>query len=138
MKRYAMVSFAAALSVAVAGIFGAPCQAQFLKNLQDSLLGGSAAQQQANGVAQPQLVGQVNLPPAQYMMTNVTTGQAFYVTVQNGQMYLGGQQTAPQVMPGQTVIPQQQGGGFGGMVKNGLGNFLQNQITPQQQAVPNQ
>jgi hypothetical protein len=137
MKRYAMVSIAAASAVAAASVFVAPCQAQFLKNLQDSLLGGTAGQQQANGVAQPQLVGSVNLPPAQYMMTNVQTGQAFYVTVQSGQMYLGGQQ-APPVMPSQTVMPQQQGGGFGGMVKNGLGNFLQNQITPQQQAVPNQ
>jgi|GEM_PF-1121399 hypothetical protein len=143
MKRYAVMSLAAALSVVAASISMAPCQAQFLKTLQDSLLGGQAAQQQANSLGQPQLtlVGTVNLPPAQYMMTNVQTGQGFYVTVQNGQMFLGGQQVAPQnLVPNQTAIPQQQTGGFGGMVKNGLGNFLQNQIAPQQgqQLVPNQ
>ncbi|CAN5537875.1 hypothetical protein BH11CYA1_BH11CYA1_14800 [soil metagenome] len=141
MKRYAVISLAAALSVAAAGLSMAPCQAQFLKNLQDSLLGGQAAQQQANSFAQPQqtLVGTVNLPPAQYMMTNVQTGQGFYVTVQNGQMFLGGQQVAPQaVVPSQVAPVQPQSGGFGGMVKNGLGSFLQNQIAPQQQAIPNQ
>lgn len=143
MKRFAVISLAAALSVATAAVSMAPCQAQFLKNLQDSLLGGQAAQQQANGVNQPQmsLVGTVNLPPAQYMMTNVQTGQGFYVTVQNGQMFLGGQQvTPPVVVPSQTAVPQQQPSGFGGMVKNGLGNFLQNQMAPQptQPAFPNQ
>ncbi len=146
MNRYAVMSLAAALAVTTAGISTAPCQAQFLKTLQDSLLGGQNAQQ-GTAFNQPQLslVGTVNLPPAQYMMTNVQTGQGFYVTVQNGQMFLGNQQVAPQnFMPNQTVAPQQpvqqQTGGFGGMVKNGLGSFLQNQIAPQQgqQVVPNQ
>jgi hypothetical protein len=59
-------------------------------------------------------------------------------------MFLGGQQVAPQnFQSNQAPLTQQQtqqgGGGFGGMVKNGLGNFLQNQIAPQQgQQLPNQ
>ncbi len=145
MNRYAVMSLAAALSVVASGVTMAPCQAQFLKTLQDSLLGGQNAQQ-GTGFNQPQmsLVGTVNLPPAQYMMTNVQTGQAFYVTVQNGQMFLGNQQVAPQnFMPNQNMAPQQSGqqqGGLGGMVKNGLGSFLQNQMAPQQgqQLAPNQ
>lgn len=145
MKRFAVISLAAGLSLLATGFTSAPCQAQFLKTLQDTLLGGQNGQQ-ASTVVPPQqtLVGTVNLPPAQYMMTNVQTGQGFYVTVQNGQMFLGGQQVAPQsFQPSQTIAPQQptqQSGGFGGMVKNGLGSFLQNQIAPQQgqQVVPNQ
>ncbi len=147
MKRYVVLSLAAALSLLATGFTSAPCQAQFLKTLQDTLLGGQNGQQQGTALSQqpPALVGTVNLPPAQYLMTNVQSGQAFYVTVQNGQMFLGGQQVAqPNLMPNQTVAPQQptqQGsGGFGGMVKNGLGSFLQNQIAPQQgqQLTPNQ
>lgn len=149
MNRYAVISLAAVFSLVATGFSMAPCQAQFLKTLQDSLLGGQNGQQQGTALGQqpPALVGTVNLPPAQYLMTNVQSGQAFYVTVQNGQMFLGGQQVAPQnFQSNQAPLLQQQqqtqqgSGGFGGMVKNGLGNFLQNQIAPQQgqQLTPNQ
>jgi hypothetical protein len=60
------------------------------------------------------------------MMTNVQTGQAFYVRIQNGQMFLSGQQGTSQMMaPGQGGMQQGAGGGFG--------NFLKNELTPQQQ-----
>lgn len=57
-----------------------------------SQIGGLLGQGQ--GLIQGQgstLVGNVSLPPAQYMMTNVQTGQAFYVTAQNSQMFLNNQ-----------------------------------------------
>jgi hypothetical protein len=86
------------------------------------------------------LVGNVNLPPAQYMMTNLQTNEAFYVTVQNGQMFLSGQPGTPQAMaPGQMM--QQQQGGMGGLMTGGLGKFLKNELQQQQQApqqIPNQ
>ena len=84
------------------------------------------------------LLGTVNLPPAQYVMTNMQTSQAFYVTVQNGQMFLTGQPGAPQAMgPGQMM---QQQGGMGGMMNSGLGKFLKNELNQQQapQQIPNQ
>ena len=132
MKRFAAVSFFAFVLVAV------PCQAQFLKTLEKDLLGGQGQAQQQGAVpgqqGQGSLIGNVNIPPGQYMMTNVQTGQAFYVLVQAGQMFLSGPPASPQMMaPGQGMMqqqPQQQQGG-------GFGNFLRNQLAPQQQ-VPNQ
>lgn len=125
MKRHAALILLAILFAA------APCQAQFLKKLEQEFM-GQGQQQQA---VQPSVIGNVNLPPGQYLMTNTQSGQAFYVIVQNGQMFLTGQ-------PGQTPVmtpalpqqqqQQQQQGGFGGMLKNGLGNFLKNELTPQQ------
>jgi hypothetical protein len=90
---------------------------------------------QQSGMTQ---LGTVNLPPAQYMMTNMQTSQAFYVTVQNGQMFLTGQPGAPQAMaPGQMM---QQQGGMGGLMNGGLGKFLKNELNQQQapQQIPNQ
>lgn len=142
MKRYAAVALVA-LAMA-----GTPCHAQFLQKLQDTLIGGQGQGQQQGMMPgqQSNLLGNVNLPPGQYMMTNVQSGQAFYVAVQNGQMFLTspGQQGAPQMMPGQGMfqqpgqgmLPQQGQGGMGGLIKNGLGNFLQNQLAPQQQQAP--
>lgn len=109
-----------------------------------SQIGGLLGQGQ--GLIQGQgstLVGNVSLPPAQYMMTNVQTGQAFYVTVQNSQMFLNNQpigQGAGQIMPGQIPAGQMtQQGGLGGLMQNGLGNFLKNELAPQQQqSLPNQ
>jgi hypothetical protein len=143
MKRYLAISLAVgALIFAIA-----PSQAQFLKDLQQNFLGGGQQQGQmpgqfGGGVQQQNaFIGNVNLPPGQYMMSNVQTGQAFYVLVDNGQMYLSGQPGGQQPLaPGQGGLfqqPQQQQGGVGGMLKEGLGNFLKNQIAPQQQ-VPNQ
>jgi len=144
MKRYAAVALVA-LAFA-----GTPCHAQFLQKLEQTLTGGQGQQQGMPGQLN-QVIGNVNLPPGQYMMTNVQSGQAFYVAVQNGQMFLTGPgQQAPQMMPGQGgggifpqqgqgFLQQQQGqGGMGGLIKNGLGNFLQNQLAPQQGPVQGQ
>lgn len=149
MKRY--------LAVALVALFfsGVPCQAQFLQNLEKGLLGGQGQGQQP----QPVVVGNVNLPPGQYLMTNVQSGQAFYVAVQNGQMFLTGQPAPPQMMapgqgymqqpgqvmmqpqqmmaPGQGMMQPQQPSGMGGLIERGLGGFLKNEMAPQQQ-VPGQ
>lgn len=113
------------LLLVVAFFCAIPCQAQFMKQLKDSLIG--QGQQQG----QPTLLGNVNLPPGQYMMTNVQTGNAFYVVVQSGQMYLSGQPAQNQQLMAPVGGTTQQG--TGGMIKEGLGNFLRNQIAPQQQ-----
>lgn len=127
MKRYAAV-------LLLALVFAAgPCQAQFFKQMEQGLLGNQGQQQgmMPGQQVQATVVGNVNLPPGQYMMTNVQTGQAFYVAVQNGQMFLTGQPGAPQMMaPGQGMIQQQ--GGVGGLMRGGLGNFLKNELVPQQ------
>jgi len=148
MKRHAVASIAGVISLlALAAV---PCQAQFMKQLGQELLGGQNQNQlpgmpgQQNtagfgqaGLGQMQsanLVGTVNLPQGQYMMTNLATNQAFYVTVQNGQMFFSNDQSAQQTLPGTQGL-QQQPGGIGGMVKNGLGSFLKNQL---QQPQPQQ
>ena len=146
MKRLAITCMATAVSLTT--VFGAasPCHGQLFKQLEQGLLGGQGQGQQQGFMPGQQnggmfgqqagatLVGNVNLPPAQYMMTNVQTGQAFYVTVQGGQMYLTGQPGAPQAMsPGQMMQPPQ--GGLGG-----IGNFLKNELQGQQgqQQIPQQ
>lgn len=135
-----------------------PANAQFLKNLEHSLLGGAG--QQGGMPGQAQFIGNVSLPTGNYMMSNVQTGQAFYVSVQNGQMYLS-QGTTPAgyggLMPGQNggglppsfggfmpgqngggLAPggQQQGSGLGGVMRGGFGNFLKNELMPGQQQQP--
>ncbi len=142
MKRYAAVAMVA-LAFA-----GTPCQAQqFLQKLEQKLTGGQGLGQQQGMMPGQQspanVIGNVSLPPGQYMMTNTQSGQAFYVVIENGQMFLSGpgQQQAPQMMapgqgmfqqPGMLQQQQQGGGGVGGMLKNELGNFLQNKLAPQQ------
>ena len=100
-----------------------------MKKLTDSLIG----QDQGMMNGQPSLIGNVNLPPGQYMMTNVQTGHAFYVQVQNGQMFLSAQpaQTQQQYSQGQNM--QQSGKGL-------IKNLIRNQLAPQpqQQQVPYQ
>jgi hypothetical protein len=153
MKRALMLGVAAVAMCCVL-----PANAQFLKSLENAVLGGGAQQQGMPG--QPQFLGNVSLPAGTYMMSNVQTGQAFYVTVQNGGMYLsqgttppgypqgggggiggalGGilgqpqqQQQQPYGMPGQ----QTGGTGLGGMMRSGLGNFLKNELMPGQQQQP--
>ena len=125
MKRYAAMALLALVFVAT------PCQAQFLKKLEQQFIGGQGQGQQQGMMPgqQAQVVGNVNLPPGQYMMTNVQTGQGFYVVVQNGQMFLTGSQSTPQMMaPGQGMMQQQ--GGMGGL--GGLGGLLKNGLSPQQ------
>jgi hypothetical protein len=150
-----MKGFAAAIAlVAVAFGVGTSCQAQFFKNLEQSLLNGSQNQQGGMPGQQTQsLIGNVSLPPGQYMMQNLQGGQPFYVLVQNGQMYLntspsnspyplGGVQQPGMFQQQQPLQQPGQSGGFGGMLQNGLGNFLKKEIAPgqqqQQQYVPNQ
>jgi hypothetical protein len=127
MKRYIAVSLVA---LAFGGV---PCSAQLLQKLEQGLMAGQGQQGMMPGQqAQATMIGNVNLPPGQYMMTNVQTGQAFYVAIQNGQMFLTGQQVAPQMMaPGQGMMMQQQQGGAGGLMNGGLGNFLKNELAPQ-------
>jgi len=140
----------AALSLIAMALTASPCHAQILQKLEQGLLGGQGQQQGMPGQStQPVLVGTVNLPQGQYMMTNVQSGQAFYVTVQNGQMYFS-QSSAPPMMapgsmaPGQMMPPgqmmqQQQQPGMGGFFRNGLGNIIQKELAPQQQQqFPNQ
>jgi hypothetical protein len=129
MKRFAAASLFALILVAI------PCQAQFLKSLEKDLLGGQGQAQQQGAVpgqqGQPSLIGNVNLPPGQYMMTNVQTGQAFYVSVQAGQMFLSGPPASQQMMaPGQGMMQQQQPMQ---QQRGGFGNFLRNEVAPQQQ-----
>lgn len=119
MKRYlTVVLILSFLAVAL------PCQAQFMKKLKNSLLNQN---QQQYGQPQMSFVGNVRMPPGQYMMTNMQTKQAFYVTIQSGQMFLS--QQTPQlqqqpITPGQSMT--QQGGGL-------LKNLLRNQLAPQTQ-----
>jgi hypothetical protein len=131
MKRYVAAVFLVALAFA-----GTPSSAQLLQKLEQGLMGGQGQglQQGMMPGQQPQMLGNVNLPPGQYMMTNVQTGQAFYVMIQNGQMFLTRQQMAPQMMaPGQGMMQQQ--GGPGGLMNGGggLGNFLKNELEQQPQ-----
>ncbi|MCA9816894.1 MAG: hypothetical protein H6677_16790 [Candidatus Obscuribacterales bacterium] len=127
MKRSVVVLLIVSFFAAV------PCQAQFMKTLKDSLIGSQQQQQMA---AQPTLIGNVNLPPGDYMMTNVQSGQAFYVAVQNGQMYLTNQQV--QTQQNQPIYQPGQSAGQTG--KGILQNLIRNQLTPQtqQQQVPYQ
>lgn len=161
MKRYL-----AAVSLVALVLVGTPCHAQkFLQKLEN-VLGNQQGQGFMPG-QQTQPVGNVNLPPGQYMMTNTQSGQAFYVIIQSGQMYLTAPSSNTPYMPGQNgggyppvympgqngsglppvYMPGQNGsglapnqGGVGGLIKNGLGNFLQNQMNPQpqQQQFPDQ
>lgn len=147
------------------------CQAQFFKKLGQDLLNGATGQNmpgQFGGGTAGQPAGTTNMAPGQYMMTNMGTGQAFYILVDNnGQMYasipnnngmqpgmvqpgmgqagvgqggMGGllQQGAGLLQGGgqqqgfgQTGMQQQQQPGVGGMMRGALGNFLQNQVSPQ-------
>ena len=150
MKRHVITYTAAVMTLSAVILAASPCQAQFLKQIEQGLLGGQGQGQQQGAMFGHQpgamygqqsganLVGNVNLPPAQYMMTNVQTGQAFYVVVQNGQMFLTGQPGAGQTMAPGGMMQGQQGG------LGGLGSFLKNELAPQQgqqqlqQQIPNQ
>ena len=129
MKRYiTVVLFLSLLALAV------PCQAQFMKKLKDGLINQT---QQQLSPGQQSFLGNVNLPPGQYMMTNVQTGQAFYVMVQNGQMYLSSNQynQMPQqnMVPGQQTMTQQGGGLLKNLIRNQLAPQTQQQQMPVQQ-----
>lgn len=97
------------------------------------------AQIQPGGLLQ---FGTTSLPSGQYMMTNINTGQSYYIFI-NAQGQLMAQD--PRALqfnvqqlnipaasvpgttnPTTTTGPAQ--GGFGGMLKQGLNSFLQNQM----------
>lgn len=102
------------------------CQAQFLKKLGQDLLNGNNNQNmpgQFGGGTAGQPAGTTNMPPGQYMMTNMGSGQAFYILVDNnGQMYAsvpGNNGMAPgMVQPGMGQVQQ---GGMGGLLQQGAG-----------------
>jgi hypothetical protein len=152
MKRYAVASVAGVISLLAVAAAASPVQAQFMKQIEQGLLGGQSqnqmpgmlpGQQNTAGFGQTQnanLVGNVNLPQGQYLMTNVQTNQAFYVMVQNGQMFLSGDASMQPAVPGAQTMPPQQGG-MGGFMKGGFGSLLKNELQQrqqQQQAVPGQ
>ncbi len=106
-------------------------------------VGISAAAYAQFGAQQSQMVnaGTSTLPPGQYVLTNLNTGLALYVVIsQQGQLLaqdprllqISAQplstQQAQQVV--QQQQQQQQPTGFGGLLKQGLGSFLQNQLAP--------
>lgn len=85
-------------------------------------------------------VGTSTLPAGQYLMSNLATGQSLFVVVnQQGQM-MGQDPRAVQVSlnasngaPMQSGMPATTGGGgFGGLLKQGLDTFIQNRTAPQQ------
>ncbi len=169
MKRLA-VMLVISLAMAVPA-----SHAEFFKKLGQDLLNGATGQNmpgQFGGGTAGQPAGTTNMAPGQYMMTNMHTGQAFYILVDNnGQMYASvpnNGMTPGMVQPGmgQMGMGQTQGGmggllqqgagllqgggmqqqpgfgqtgqqqqqqqtGVGGMMRGALGNFLQNQISPQ-------
>ncbi len=94
-----------------------PVQAQFLKKLGEGLLQGQGQNQGMAG-QQGQPAGSTSLPPGQYMMTNMASGQGYYIMVDgNGQMFAsipqGGQQ-----MQNQQLQNQPGAGGFRGALQN--------------------
>lgn len=83
--------------------------------------------------------GNSTLPPGQYVLTNLNTGLALYVVI-NPQGQLLAQDprmlqisaqplSAQQAQVVQQQQQQQQPAGFGGLLKQGLGSFLQNTLT---------
>ncbi|MBX9686801.1 MAG: hypothetical protein K2X27_08875 [Candidatus Obscuribacterales bacterium] len=136
--------FAVFLVLAV-NLWSNPCQAQFLKKLSEELLQGQSNQQNnpASIQSQGSPAGNTNLPPGQYMMTNMNTGQGFYIMVNgNGQMFasipgsgqnLPTQSATPPMVPGSNPALNQPAtqNGVGGFMKGALNNFLQNQLSPQ-------
>lgn len=122
MKRRSLIVVSALL------LAGLPCAAQVFQNAGSQISLVPA--------------GQTSLPAGQYVITNIGTGQALYAVVQaGGQMMvqdprvlqISVTQAAPaplsqgQIQPGQ---PGQPGNAWGGMIKQGLGNFLQNKFAP--------
>lgn len=83
--------------------------------------------------ADPSQPGMSSMSPGQYTLTNLSTGQAIYVTITpQGQMYTGGpapanmadaqQQASSQIQPSQSVQqPQSKFGFLKGILEEGLG-----------------
>lgn len=125
-----------------------------LKSLSFSLLfsvsgvlavSAAIAQIQPGGLLQ---FGTTSLPSGQYMMTNINTGQSYYIFINAQGQLMAQDPRALQFnvqqlnipaasVPGAsnatttTTAPNTTGpaqGGFGGMLKQGLNSFLQNQM----------
>lgn len=97
--------------------------------------------QQPAGLLQ---AGSSSLPPGQYMMTNIGTGQSYYIFINSSGQLLAQDPRALQVnvlplsqpaaVTTQPTAPAQPAG-FGGMLKQGLDSYLQNRLktpAPQQ------
>ena len=101
------------------------------------------AQNQPAGLMQ---LGSTSLPAGQYMMTNINTGQSYYIFInQQGQLMaqdpralqfnvqplnLNANTTPVSAPAGSTAAGAATtgGGGFSGLLKQGLDSFLQNRI----------
>jgi len=106
----------------------------------------AVCQQGANLVS----AGQTSLPAGQYVITNITTGQALYGVVNPGgqllvqdprvlQISVNAAQpvlaqpaatsagAAPAAVPGQPAQPQSM---WGGLLKQGINSFMKNQAAP--------
>lgn len=102
-----------------------------------SVTAAKAQLQQPAGLLQ---AGNSNLPQGQYMMTNINTGQSYYVFINSGGQMMAQDPRALQVnvlpLTAGTVNPavpaQTQPRGFGGMLRQGLDSYLQNSVKPQQ------
>ncbi|MBI5173081.1 MAG: hypothetical protein HY986_09340 [Candidatus Melainabacteria bacterium] len=106
----------------------------------------SVAQNQSGGLIP---MGNTNMPAGQYMMTNMNSGQSYYVLVNGtGQLLVqdpralqfnvqplaaattAGAGTTAQ--PAQPNAPTTPGGGFSSILKQGLDTFLQTRTQPAQ------
>lgn len=116
MKRHLVVALVASV------VLAAPCLADnFFKDaLRSAAQGALGGGQGAAG----QAAGQTNLPAGQYMMTNMYTGQGFYVTITpQGQIFAQDPRAVQVILQpaGQAPLmnqgyPQQGGGGIGGLL----------------------
>jgi len=136
MARYLLPALLAAVCLS------APAYADSLLNQLTQPLTQPLMQTQAQVNLIPS--GQCNLLPGQYMLTNLTSGQSLYVVIsQNGQLLaqdprilqfnvqqLSQQQVQQVQQQAQTQTQTGQKSGLGGMLKQGLGNFLQNELMP--------
>lgn len=104
-----------------------------------ALVAGVSAAAYAQFGGQMVQAGTSTLPPGQYMLTNMNTGLALYVVINpQGQMLaqdprllqISAQPLSAQ--QAQQVVQQQeqQPASFGGLLKQGLGSFLQNKLAP--------
>lgn len=118
MKRHFVIALVSSVALA------APCMGDnffkdALRNAAQGALGGGGGQQIAG-----QAAGNTNLPAGQYMMTNMFSGQGFYVTITpQGQMFAQDPRAVQVILQpaGQPLMNQGIPGGGGG---GGLGGLL--------------
>lgn len=98
---------------------------------------GQLQGQQMPGQTASMPSGTSSVQPGTYMMSNMETGQAFFVNVVPGGQMFAVDPRSVQVsfspMGGGGMMQQQQSGnGLGGMIKGTLGNYLEKKLAPQQ------